>query len=333
MAKLRKETSTNMVCFTVDPQVDTSDVLKAFATDYVGKPHPDLDTKAPWYWLTGDQKKIYGMIANDFHMPVKELFGPDRQPGFEILHSTNLMHVDEKGVVLGKYNATEEADVALLRRILLGKAPRGKMIPGQTTPVPEEGEKLDPETVVSNAPPGLSFTRPKSSEPEEEAPAAEPSASDPVGNQPTVPDWVRRLPLINASLNGLATVLLVAGYLAIKVGKARNAHRNLMLASFGTSAVFLGCYLVYHYFQLTKHFSGTGVAKIFYFAILITHVILAAAVPFLATMTIYHAFRENWGKHLRMARLTFPIWLYVSVTGVIIYLMLYHWPTGVGTGG
>ncbi len=149
-----------------------------------------------------------------------------------------------------------------------------------------------------------------------------------------IPAWVQALPPINAGLNTLASVLLVLGYRAIRQGK-REVHKPLMLCAFGVSIVFLGCYLAYHFGlqaatgEASKRFAGTGVARAVYLLILVTHIILAAAVPVLASMTIWRGMRQDWSRHRRLAKITFPIWLYVSVTGVIIYLMVYHWPTGV----
>ncbi|MDZ4689171.1 MAG: DUF420 domain-containing protein [Planctomycetaceae bacterium] len=147
----------------------------------------------------------------------------------------------------------------------------------------------------------------------------------------TPPDWVATLPAVNASLNALATVLLVAGYVAIQRRRV-HAHKNLMLTAFATSIVFLVCYLVYHAAlhhytgESGRKFAGTGVIRPVYFTILITHVTLAVAVPVLACITIYRALAQQWNRHRRIAKITFPIWLYVSVTGVVIYGMLYHWP-------
>lgn len=143
------------------------------------------------------------------------------------------------------------------------------------------------------------------------------------------PDWVTRLPAINASLNGLATVLLVVGLVLIKRGQPV-AHKRAMLAAFATSVAFLACYVVYH--VALRHYTGSGSKSYpadaperpLYLAILLTHVVLAAIVPVLALMTIWHGLRENWPKHRRLAKVTFPIWLYVSITGVVIYAMLYH---------
>lgn len=139
------------------------------------------------------------------------------------------------------------------------------------------------------------------------------------------------LPAINAALNGLATLLLIAGFIAIKRG-LRDTHRNLMLAAFGTSILFLVCYLTYHaglhhYTGSSgKKFEGTGFIRPVYFTILISHVILAVPVAGLACVTIYRGLKADWARHRRIARITYPIWLYVSVTGVVIYLLLYHWP-------
>ncbi len=139
-----------------------------------------------------------------------------------------------------------------------------------------------------------------------------------------MPTWVSELPFVNASLNGLATVLLVVGYVLIRQQR-KEAHKYVMLSAFGVSVVFLVCYLVYHAYAGSKPFTGTGAIRGVYFTILISHIILAAAVPVLAAITIYRGLKGHWEKHKRIARVTFPIWLYVSVTGVMIYWMLYHW--------
>lgn len=135
------------------------------------------------------------------------------------------------------------------------------------------------------------------------------------------------LPHVNASLNALATVLLVAGFVLIK-RRQEAAHKWTMLACFGVSVVFLASYVTYH-LQLegvSKKFPSypPPAVRYAYFAILITHIILAAAVPFLAIATIITGLRDARHWHRRLAKWTFPIWLYVSVTGVIVYLMLYQ---------
>ncbi len=139
------------------------------------------------------------------------------------------------------------------------------------------------------------------------------------------PFVIQYLPTVNASLNGAATVLLLVGYVLIKDRRER-AHRNVMLTAFGVSVAFLCCYLVYHFQVGSVRFQGTGLLKAAYLAILISHIVLAVTVPFLAGGAIYLGLRDAREKHRRLVRWAFPIWLYVSVTGVVIYLMLYHLP-------
>ncbi len=138
--------------------------------------------------------------------------------------------------------------------------------------------------------------------------------------------WYRKLPALNASLNGTCAVLLVLGWVLIRKG-AWKAHAICMSAGVVVSALFLGCYLVYHYFAGSVAFRGQGPIRVAYFAILLSHTLLATfgVVP-LVSLTLYRTFRKQWDLHAKVARLTFPIWLYVSVTGVVIYLMLYQMP-------
>ncbi|MGB8010481.1 MAG: DUF420 domain-containing protein [Terriglobales bacterium] len=134
-------------------------------------------------------------------------------------------------------------------------------------------------------------------------------------------------PKINATLNGCSAVLLVAGRALIARGQ-RTAHRAAMIAAFVTSSLFLVSYLYYHWPHHGGiiYFRGTGWTRILYFAILISHTILAIAVVPLVLITLTRAFREQFDRHRAIARWTFPIWLYVSVTGVIVYLMLFQMP-------
>lgn len=126
----------------------------------------------------------------------------------------------------------------------------------------------------------------------------------------------------NAVLNTIATLLLVAGWIFIRQGNWR-AHRAAMIAAFAVSAIFLACYLTYHYLVGHVPFRGQGPIRTVYFAILISHILLAVTVPILAIWMFVLAFRGRWDAHRRLGRITLPIWLYVSVTGVVIYLMLY----------
>ena len=131
------------------------------------------------------------------------------------------------------------------------------------------------------------------------------------------------LPALNASLNALAGALLVAGFVFIRQRRI-GAHRASMLAAFGCSIAFLISYLYYHSQVGSVRFQGTGGIRTLYFTVLISHTVLAALVPFLAAVTLLRALRERFDRHRAIARWTLPIWLYVSVTGVAIYWMLYH---------
>jgi putative membrane protein len=131
------------------------------------------------------------------------------------------------------------------------------------------------------------------------------------------------LPLLNATLNGTAAVLLTTGYVQIR-RRRRNLHRALMLAAFVTSALFLLSYSVYHAHAGSRPFTGHGLVRTIYFAILVSHVVLAALVLPLALVTLFRALAGKFAAHARIARWTLPVWLYVSVTGVIVYLMLYQ---------
>jgi uncharacterized membrane protein YozB (DUF420 family) len=131
------------------------------------------------------------------------------------------------------------------------------------------------------------------------------------------------LPTVNAALNSLATLLLVAGWVFIRRGQWR-AHRAAMIAAFAVSTLFLVCYLTYHALVGHVPFTGQGAVRTVYFTILITHILLAVAVPVLAIAMFVLAVKGRWNAHRRLGKITMPIWLYVSVTGVVIYLMLYH---------
>lgn len=137
------------------------------------------------------------------------------------------------------------------------------------------------------------------------------------------------LPAVNAALNGLSTVLLTAGWICIKRGN-RHAHIGCMLGALVTSAIFLGCYLFYH-FQMQKLYGKAHTSFVnpawfrpIYLTILVTHLIGAIAILPLIVVTVTRAFRERFELHKKIARWTLPIWLYVSVTGVVIYFLLYQ---------
>lgn len=131
------------------------------------------------------------------------------------------------------------------------------------------------------------------------------------------------LPAVDATLNAASAVLLVCGYFFIRQRKIA-AHRFCMLSALATSAVFLVCYLTYHYFHGVTRFAGQGAVRPFYFALLGSHTVLAATIVPLVLATLYRAWRQRFEPHKRLARWTLPLWLYVSVTGVAVYWMLYH---------
>jgi uncharacterized membrane protein YozB (DUF420 family) len=134
---------------------------------------------------------------------------------------------------------------------------------------------------------------------------------------------VHDLPAVNASLNALSGVLLLLGFTLIHRRRVE-LHRKVMIAAFATSSLFLICYVVYHAQVGSVPFPRQGFVRPLYFTILITHVILAATVPPLAIITLTRGLKGRYPQHRRIARWTFPIWLYVSVTGVLVYVLLYQ---------
>ena len=140
---------------------------------------------------------------------------------------------------------------------------------------------------------------------------------------------IHDLPAVNATLNGASAVLLACGYLLIRRRRV-NAHRAVMISAFTVSVIFLISYLTYHYYLIAHHegvlhYPHTGALRTIYLAILLTHTVLAATVPVLAIITLRRAWKGDFVRHRRIARCTLPIWLYVGVTGVVVYLMLYHY--------
>ncbi len=133
--------------------------------------------------------------------------------------------------------------------------------------------------------------------------------------------WVSALPYLNSGLNTLTAILLCFGVAAIKKGK-KELHRNIMITAGVVSALFLVSYLTYHHFQGDTKFTGTGFIRTIYFTILISHVILSMVQVPLILGTFYLAFTKKWATHKKVAKITFPIWLYVSVTGVLVFIFL-----------
>ena len=131
------------------------------------------------------------------------------------------------------------------------------------------------------------------------------------------------LPALNATLNGIAGLFLLAGFYFIRTGQIAR-HRGAMLAAFAMSTLFLISYVIYHANVGSRPFTGQGPIRVVYFTILITHIVLAAAIVPMALVTLRRGLIRDDARHRRIAKITWPIWMYVSVTGVIVYFMLYH---------
>lgn len=322
------------VTFSVDPVYDTVEVLRKYAETFQAD-------HARWKFVTGNEEAIHDLIRRGFTQYVQPNLGDLRKPGFEVAHSNRAVLVNENGIPVGSFVMTIPGDVAKLRRIIEGKDDFPQPGPGISfsaatgenpsvplTLVPAEDANAESDETEENSTPSTDnmpdseTADPKTSE----TPQARNRKIDEL-----LPAWAARMPSINAGLNSASIILLLSGLAAIKAGR-KIQHRNLMIAAFLVSVAFLICYLTYHevLYRFTEYrgrgFEGGVVATRVYFSILIPHVILAAVVPVLALRVFYLAFRERWSEHRRLAKITLPIWLFVSITGVIIYGMLYHWP-------
>ena len=140
------------------------------------------------------------------------------------------------------------------------------------------------------------------------------------------PSWIRQLPAVNATLNGSCALILALGWILIRTGN-QTAHALCMISAVVVSAIFLTCYLIYHYNVGSVPFQGAGSIRVVYFTILLSHTLLATfgVVPLVA-ITVWHALNRQFDRHSKIARVTFPIWMYVSITGVVIYVLLYKTP-------
>ena len=146
-----------------------------------------------------------------------------------------------------------------------------------------------------------------------------------LGHQPPSagPAWVAALPLLNACLNATSAALLTGGWLFIRRRRV-TAHKTSMVSALVVSTLFLVSYVTYHSLAGSRPFGGQGWIRLVYFPLLVSHIALAAVIVPLALTTVYHALQESFARHVRIARWTLPLWLYVSVTGVLVYWMLYR---------
>lgn len=294
------------VTITIDPRNDSLKKIQEFAKIFEADP-------AQWLFLTGEEPQINELVRHGFKVAAWENFGTSRLPGMEFAHSMHLIHVDEQGKILGRYESQNDLDLFTLQRVLEGKIETPKRHQPALA-----GTPIDPRVANPNLP--------LESQSSAAVPVTQTITPDPLAK---LPAWAKRLPATNAALNGLATIMLLVGFAAIKT-KQVALHKQMMLFSFVVSILFLGCYLSYHYalHQFTgehgKKFIGTPSLTKVYYTILISHVILAATVPVLTVVTIWKGLKAQWDSHRKWAKVTFPIWLYVSITGVVIYWMLYH---------
>jgi protein SCO1/2/putative membrane protein len=282
-----------LVSISVDPEHDSPEVLTRYASAYGAQP-------GRWFFLTGKPEPIYDLARQSFKMTVQRSEQADAEDdGGAIIHSTHFILVDGVGQIRGYYDSEVPESLGQLR----ADAVRLATAPGDGANAPADKlSRLDDANT-----PAL--------------PAPSPGAS---------------LPTLNAALNATSTSLLLAGFWAVRTGRLV-AHRYLMLGALTCSAAFLVSYLIYHFgFHLTRRYEGPW--RPFYLTILLTHTVLAAGVLPLVLMTTARALRamrgdprlrdpqlrERFAQHRAIARWTFPIWLYVSLTGVTIYWMLYR---------
>jgi protein SCO1/2/putative membrane protein len=233
------------VSFTVDPEHDTPEVLRAYVKN----------NSLPEEWLlaTGTYSQMQSLAKEGFHLSMS----PADSVQEPIIHSDRLILVDPGGRIRGTYPASEEDRLAALEKTLRRDVA------------------------------------------------------------------LARLPALNAGLNALSALLLTVGFILIK-RKRVGAHRAAMLAALGTSTLFLISYLTAHHYLGSTPYQGEGWSRPLYFSILISHTVLAALIVPLAILTLYRAFRGQFERHRKIAWITLPAWFYVSITGVIIYFMLYR---------
>lgn len=269
-----------LVSLSVDPEYDTTAVLRTYADRYGASPDR-------WWFLTGPKSEIYSLIRESFQLAVTETTVPPGPDAEAIVHSDRLALIDH-GRVVGVFDSNDPQT----RDRLIAKARRRAL-----------------------------------------------------------PAWVKGLPSVNAGLNGLSACLLFAGWLLIRRHRSVGSgippeshpeapgtttgllahplvrgHIACMVSAIGTSALFLACYLLYHYRAGSMPFSQGGPLRIAYLSILLSHTVLATLSVPLILITVRRAWAGRFDRHVSIASLTLPIWLYVAVTGVVIYLMLYHLP-------
>lgn len=296
MARLQEELKDTpdlkLITFTVDPERDDPAELTRYAANFRADP-------SRWTFLTGTEKDIHGLMKDGFKLGIERAKTPVK--GQEFDHSTRLVLVDRDGTIKGYFPgvASSEPEAKSAREDFEAEFHKLKtvalgLVQGNKTPTP-----------------GISETK-------------------------THP-WYYPSPALNATLNGLAGVILILAYIAIKSGHPK-VHGLLMLGAIVTSGVFLASYLVYHLMIKDGIATRFGDAapkapesvRYLYYFILTSHTILAVAVTPMALWSAWLGAKTRLEKHRKLARITFPIWLYVSITGVVVYWMLYQLPEQAG---
>lgn len=248
------DTDVKILSFSVDPDYDTPEVLKQYGKKFGSNPDQ-------WWFLTGRQDEIYGLIQSSFMLSVAPTTPEQQKEGAEeIAHSDRIALIDKdlKFVRFFDSNSSDELS-----------------------------------TLVTEA------------------------------KRRSLSTWITFLPKLNASLNFTSFVLLLLGWFLIRSGRWRG-HAFTMLVCLAISGAFLSCYLTYHYFVGTVRFPGTGFVRSLYLTILLSHTILAVVMVPMILLSVIRAVRKDFERHKSIARMTLPIWCYISITGVIIYFMLYQ---------
>ncbi len=276
-------TSIRIVSFSIDPEIDTPEELRAYAESI------DADPERWLFVRSETEAAMHAFIKDGLMVPLQRNEG-EADAGQAITHGTRMPVIDAEGKIAGLYELRDPA---------LGE---------NGVPLAEAAPILDGQYALviarARALAGLDYVWP--------LPSGEHAS---------------RIPLLNAFLNGTCLLLLIAGIIAIKRGD-KKTHEHLMKAAFVFSAAFLGFYLYYHFVVQpiqggATPYNGTGAIKTAYLVMLLTHIVLAVVNLPMVLRTFWLAHKEDWERHKRMAKWTFPIWAYVSLTGVLVYLMLY----------
>jgi uncharacterized membrane protein YozB (DUF420 family) len=309
-----------LVSFSVDPEYDTPAVLREYADKY--------GAGASWLFITGEKAAIFKLSVDGFHLAAQD--NPDAATMPEqgpVIHSTKFVLVDPQAQIRGYYDSTDPESVRQLLRDV--ETVRREKIRHKTQDTRRKTSSGNGEI----GKPGNSATLILLCSRFPVSPSLLNLGSWVLGlgsslSLLSLESWVlglgsSLLPTVNATLNATSAFLLVLGYMFIR---RRNvaAHRVCMVSAFVTSTLFLVSYLTYHYYHGSQHFHGQGWIRTVYFTVLTSHTILAAVIVPLVLVTLVRALRERFDQHRKIARWTLPIWMYVSVTGVIIYWMLYR---------